>query len=64
MNLDEFIKSLSADLAAFKANWKVQRRESPEQFPAEMAEGDWFEQFLFFIEHHDRETDVPPRRQD
>jgi hypothetical protein len=62
MNLDDFVKIMSSDLAEFKANWEAQRRESPDKFPSEMAEGDWFEQFLFFVEHRGQENDDPPCR--
>lgn len=63
MSIDEFVEYLSSDLADFKENWEEQRQKFPDQFPAKMAEGDWFEQFLFYIEHKDMGNDDPPCRQ-
>jgi hypothetical protein len=48
VNLAEFIASMHKDVESFKAMWESGAAESAEQFPNEMEEGDWFDQFMLF----------------
>ena len=49
MNLQEFKKTIEDDLSSFEQFWKDEGEKEPKNFPEELKEGDWFEQFLMFI---------------
>jgi hypothetical protein len=48
-SLDEFIADCKADADRFKAMWDKNRAEHPHAYPSHMNEGDWFDQFLLFL---------------
>lgn len=52
MTLDGFVQDMKRKLSAFKEMWE--EGEPKEIFPGELTEGDWMEQFLFFVEAEDR----------
>lgn len=50
MNLGQFIAQTAFDVARFHRYWLAsQRAVGKEQFPNEMPQGEWFEQFLMFL---------------
>lgn len=49
MKLDDFINILLEDVSKFKDFYLEGHKENPEEFPLELEEGDWLEQFLMFI---------------
>ena len=49
IGLDEFANIASNDVQRFKENWLENRQKDPSMWPAEMSEGDWFDQFLCFV---------------
>lgn len=49
MTLDGFIEECKSDADRFKAMWDKNRAENPEAFPASMNAGDWFDQFMLFL---------------
>lgn len=53
MKLEEFIKTMTKDLADFQKYWEDESKNSPDLFSPEMGEGDWFDQFIFFLENRD-----------
>lgn len=46
MTLDEFVTQLKRDADDFKQRWLDGVAESPEDYPMELDEGDWSEQYL------------------
>lgn len=55
MTLQEYVESVKKRADDFEAHWKAERekaekRKEEYQWPLEMPEGEWDEQFLFFFE--------------
>lgn len=53
MTAEEFKETTSKELESFCKWWEANRESMTsmkEFFPENMSQGDWFEQFLFFIE--------------
>ena len=50
MTLEEFIKECHKDIDDFEASWLDESDDAPKNFPMEMEPGDWWEQFVAFIE--------------
>lgn len=50
MTLDEFVAETMEDVDRFKRDWTAHRDVSPDQWPESMSPGDWFEQFLVFLD--------------
>lgn len=55
MTLHEFIVRQHVLLERFGANWKAQHEQSTDDWPLEMNEADWEEQFLMMIVEGDEE---------
>ncbi len=47
IKLEDFVALLQADLTSFKEEWLSHTNEK--NWPQEMSEGDWYEQFLSFL---------------
>lgn len=46
MTFEEFISTLQHDIETFKNHWVEEHNyRGPEQYPMEMSEGEWYEQF-------------------
>lgn len=43
--LDEFISDMKNELEFFEENWRIKNKISPEDYPLEMEDNDWFEHF-------------------
>lgn len=55
MTLQEYIESVKKRVDQFEAHWlderkKAEKRKEEYQWPLEMNEAEWDEQFLFFFE--------------
>lgn len=50
MKLDAFVYESREEIIAFERFWLDMHRQSPDAFPLEMGEGEWFEQFMSWIE--------------
>jgi len=50
MNLDLFYKNQKKYVDLFFEYWTFKNKKEPKNYPLEMLEGDWFEQFNFFTE--------------
>lgn len=48
MTFEQYMTELRKAVEEFEIYWRESNAESPEEFPLEMAEGDWDEQFHFF----------------
>ena len=46
MKIDEFKRALSSEVDLFLTEWKEGNRE---QYPLEMSEGEWVEQFIMYL---------------
>jgi hypothetical protein len=49
ISLDAFVAILRKDVNRFSKYWEKGVKKQPEQFPEEMIEGDWFDQFISFM---------------
>lgn len=49
VTLEEFVAECKDDADRFKAMWCKHRVENPEAFPCSMNSGDWFDQFMLFL---------------
>jgi hypothetical protein len=49
MSLNDFYVETRHDLDRFLEDWKVSHEAEPDNYPIEMAPGDWHEQFLAFL---------------
>jgi len=49
ISLDQFTAITKNEVEAFKNHWGAERSKDPKNWPLEMSEGDWFEQFLAFL---------------
>lgn len=45
------------DVVAFEAYWRSNHAETPEHWPMELGEADWFEQFIMFVSNRERGSD-------
>jgi hypothetical protein len=41
----EFVERMRAEMDEFLEYWTERHENNPEQFPAKMPEGEWFEQY-------------------
>jgi len=50
MGVREFVSRMKADLDRFQADYEANLASPPDgqHWPAEMSEGDWYDQFLMF----------------
>jgi hypothetical protein len=48
MTLDEYVAELKADVARFEEEWRESAAAEPDQYPMQMAPGEWFEQYMAF----------------
>lgn len=48
MTLKEFVIKTKSDLDFFEEWWIENNKNTPKEFPIELGEGDWLEQFHFF----------------
>jgi hypothetical protein len=55
ITINEFIKTSKKELTAFIKFWEDGRKKSIENFPEKMGEGDWFEQFRFYVENEEKD---------
>ena len=46
--LEAFVAIMKADIDRFAANWRAQHAAKPEEWPLQMNEGDWYDQFLMY----------------
>lgn len=51
--IEAFIMEMREDVLRFERYWLRQHKKTPAQYPLKMESGDWFEQFLAFIELKD-----------
>lgn len=49
MNVDEAIEDFKQHLDKMAADWKEQSEKDPDNWPALLPEGEWFEQILAHI---------------
>lgn len=49
-SLEDFVKELRADANRFERHWVQQHKTKPDQYPMKMGGGDWWEQFLAWLE--------------
>lgn len=49
MTLEEFVSGLERELSDFKQMWVDENKLSPDEFPLEMNEGEWYEQWIAHI---------------
>lgn len=54
MELREFITKLIKDANSFEKYWLRCAEISPDEFPGQMREGDWWEQLEIFIADMDK----------
>ena len=54
MTLEQFIGECRDDVDRFKAMWDANQTKQPEAFPGQMNEGDWFDQYLIFLQSNKR----------
>lgn len=52
--LEVAVASFREDLTAFEKYWRENHAETPEHWPMEMGEPDWFEQFIMFMSNRER----------
>lgn len=50
MHLDEAVKAEIKSLEDFKAFWLEKHKTDPGDWPLELPEGEWFEQYLAWME--------------
>lgn len=50
MKFREFETKLLAEVQHFLINWAENARATPEDYPMEMGEADWIEQFVMQLE--------------
>lgn len=50
MTLDEFVQQTIEDLRLFKEIWEKRNESDPENYPLEMNEEEWEEQFFIALE--------------
>ncbi len=55
MTLDEFVKCLRASVDEFDANWRERNAKDGSDYPMQMGEGDWWEQFMAYESLQGRE---------
>jgi len=55
MKLCVFVDISIKELVAFMFWWKQRSREDPDKFPLDRGEGDWFDQFLIYLNLDDKE---------
>jgi len=48
MKLLEFVLVTQQELEEFKIWWGKENKKNPTQFPLELNEGDWYEQFITY----------------
>jgi hypothetical protein len=53
VTLNDFIIESLRDVRGFDTYWKASHQGAPAEFPMEMKPGDWFEQFLLFLQWKD-----------
>lgn len=53
ITLDDFVAIVTKHLVKFKQEWRVQNAISPEDWPAMLSEGEWWEQFWIFDKEQD-----------
>lgn len=46
MTIDEFFLSMRVALVTFIAHWKFMHEGTPEQWPLELNDGEWMEQWI------------------
>lgn len=46
MTVQEYVAKAKAELDAFQKNWEEKMIEEPQNYPAELEEGDWGDQEL------------------
>lgn len=56
MTVDEYRHELLACVEHFVDHWRAEMKKNPSQWPKEMDEGEWYEQFLMFMSS---EPDAP-----
>ncbi len=49
MTLEEFKSTMKADLDRFVQHYEAGHATDPQNWPAQMGEGDWYDQFLIFM---------------
>ena len=49
MTLNEFEQELMGEVQEFAKQWRDEHTEAPDEWPLNMNEGDWFEQFISHI---------------
>ena len=55
MTFDKFADCLWEDVRGFLNMWRVGHADDPKAFPAEMSDGDWYEQFLAYCATKDQD---------
>jgi hypothetical protein len=48
--LEDFVKEMRAEVLRFERYWVKRNKQTPKQYPMQMASGDWDEQFAAFFE--------------
>lgn len=57
MTLEEFLGDMQSDIDRFHDYWRSQQaKEGEEIFPANMEPGDWYDQWLGFIDSGTKEV--------
>jgi hypothetical protein len=49
MKLEDFEKALHQEAVKFAADWKKSHRKDPTNWPLDLPEGEWWEQFVTFL---------------
>lgn len=49
MNIDDMRLRFEADIDSFVSHWKTMSDLEPTNYPAEMDEQEWYEQFLAYL---------------
>lgn len=49
MTLQEFKSAIVKDAEEFVKTWEAGKNHNPEQYPLELPEGDWYDQFLAYL---------------
>lgn len=49
MSLDSFIRLVHVDAEKFKEHWLKNQKKNPANWPKNLGEGDWWEQFVTFL---------------
>lgn len=52
---EDFVKKVLDDVKRFKKHWLKENKVNPEYYPLAMAEGEFWEQFMVFLQTEETE---------